>query len=163
MLTSHAELVLRIHESLGSGTGYTQENGECSHERSKQEKVSAPDILSKSFSERPTSQKPHPEDPISHDDPDVISFPLSDMQHEGESSDNSHNQILQASLAGQLKEEAVLSGQDRRLVKQILQLAVDLEGEARQMILHSLPPGDPTGVLLRADMVSCTSSSRLHV
>lgn len=49
--------------------------------------------------------------------------------------------------------EAALKDIDRLLVKRVLQLAVELETQARILLLHALPKGSPAELLLRADLV----------
>ena len=46
---------------------------------------------------------------------------------------------------------------DKLLVKRVLQLSVELEMQARVLLMHALPKGSRPEVLLRADMVRCLS------
>ena len=46
---------------------------------------------------------------------------------------------------------------DKWLVKRVLQLSVELEMQARVLLMHALPKGSRPEVLLRADMVRCLS------
>jgi len=52
-----------------------------------------------------------------------------------------------------MAEKEVLKDIDQLLVKRVLQLAVELETQARVLLMHTMPKGSRSEVLLRADMV----------
>lgn len=60
---------------------------------------------------------------------------------------------LPEDTAPDMASEAALRDIDKLLVKRVLQLAVELETQARMLLLNALPKGSPAEVLLRADLV----------
>lgn len=67
--------------------------------------------------------------------------------------DDTYMQIPSVNTASEIAEEAALNDIDKLLVKRVLQLAVELETQARMLLLHALPKGSHEEVLLRADLV----------
>jgi potassium channel subfamily K, other eukaryote len=55
--------------------------------------------------------------------------------------------------ASTIAEEEAMREIDQLLVKRVLQLAVELETQARALLMHTMPKGSRSEVLLRADMV----------
>ena len=55
--------------------------------------------------------------------------------------------------ASAIADEQALKDIDQLLVKRVLQLAVELETQARVLLMHTMEKGSRPEVLLRADMV----------
>jgi hypothetical protein len=55
--------------------------------------------------------------------------------------------------AVEIAEEEVMREVDKLLIKRVLQLGVELETQARLLIMHTLPKGSRSEILLRADLV----------
>lgn len=56
-----------------------------------------------------------------------------------------------------IDKDETLKYTDQQLIKRTLQLAIELETQARVLLMHALPKGSQSEVLLRADMVRrCT-------
>jgi hypothetical protein len=72
--------------------------------------------------------------------------------------DNISIQSLPEDTVSDIAGESALKDIDNLLVKRVLQLAVELETQARILLLYALPNGSPTEVLLRADLV-CNMTS----
>ena len=60
---------------------------------------------------------------------------------------------IETASASAMAEEEALKDIDQLLVKRVLQLAVELETQARLIMMHILPKGSRAEILLRADVV----------
>ena len=67
---------------------------------------------------------------------------------------NSGNNLTPEETTSAITDEEVLKDIDQLLVKRVLQLAVELETQARVLLMHTMQKGSRPEVLLRADMVS---------
>jgi hypothetical protein len=74
----------------------------------------------------------------------------SPVDEQGSSSTDS---LIPKETASAMAEKEVLKDIDQLLVKRVLQLAVELETQARVLLMHTMPKGSRSEVLLRADMV----------
>jgi potassium channel subfamily K len=63
------------------------------------------------------------------------------------------NSLTPKETASAIADEEALKDIDQLLVKRVLQLAVELETQARVLLMHTMPKGSRPEVLLRADMV----------
>ena len=63
------------------------------------------------------------------------------------------NSLTPKQTASAIADEEALKDIDQLLVKRVLQLAVELETQARVLLMHTMPKGSRPEVLLRADMV----------
>jgi len=66
---------------------------------------------------------------------------------------NSGNNLTPEETTSAITDEEVLKDIDQLLVKRVLQLAVELETQARVLLMHTMQKGSRPEVLLRADMV----------
>jgi hypothetical protein len=60
---------------------------------------------------------------------------------------------IETASASAIAEEEALKDIDQLLVKRVLQLAMELETQARLIMMHTLPKGSRAEILLRADVV----------
>jgi potassium channel subfamily K len=66
---------------------------------------------------------------------------------------NLANSLTPEDNASVIAKDEALKDIDQLLIKRVLQLAVELETQARVLLMHAMPKGSQSEVLLRADMV----------
>lgn len=99
-----------------------------------------------------SSVSPNSRTKFIEDEQDSESPSAADDTKEGQNEDDSSStkaDDVESNIAG----EQALKDIDNLLVKRVLQLVVELETQARMLLMHALPKGSQAEVLLRADMV----------
>jgi len=135
---SHAELCLRQHVKLDKRFASIRMRS-----------------LSKSQSQ-PTANDTVDE---AHDEQiDVVESPVD------EKGINLANSLTPEDNASVIAKDEALKDIDQLLIKRVLQLAVELETQARVLLMHAMPKGSQSEVLLRADMrLQLREVQKLHV
>jgi hypothetical protein len=136
---SHSDLVIRHHRTLDK------------------ERASSLKSPSRSVS-KPQATIAWMDQITNHAEGDLSNGPesrtrLKNLQSPADIKDDISVQSLPEGTASEIAGEAALKDIDNLLVKRVLQHAVELETQARMLLLHALPKGSPAEVLLRADLV----------
>lgn len=174
---SHAELCIRHHRTLtlqaegqsaqsNSGSrGRDASENYGSEGRGKQEReenlrsegrmesgdIDSPDSRNQFFGRRRASSSPPP-----IGEGDNFSKPRSRSKSCVQKRDDNGEEVGQSAgsaVESEIAGEQALKDIDKLLVQRLLQLAVELETQARILLMHALPRGSEQEVLLRADMV----------
>jgi hypothetical protein len=150
MYMSHAELCVQEHALL-------DEEAASIKSRSRSKSQSRPadstakctveyvdgDTKFQTSSDSPDSLTSSADDPIQ-----TVESPVDAIES------SSRNSPTAEETDSAIADEEVLKAIDQLLVKRVLQLAVELETQARVLLLHTMQKGSRPEVLLRADMVS---------
>ena len=104
------------------------------------------------------TEKPANDLKMSSSNPDSYPTVMDDQSEMVESpvdtkDSNSMNIGTPEETASAIAEEEALKELDQLLVKRVLQLAVELETQARILLMHTMPKGSRAEILLRADLV----------
>ncbi|KAF7971393.1 hypothetical protein HWV62_21228 [Athelia sp. TMB] len=178
---SHAELCLKQHQTLSredderSQRERKDSNAKPGHEKQRENDEreekgrdqvrkasgdkegkadSTASLVRRQSGSSTTSSLPSPDIDSEETGPDTVD-PAELPTVDEKNSRSRSRAVSHASAQAEVAEQQALQDIDKLLVKRVLQLSVELETQARVLLMHALPKGSDAEVLLRADMV-CT-------
>jgi hypothetical protein len=138
---SHAELCIRQHLTLD------EEVASIKSRYMSQPQPADTNTEKTADDSKMSSSSPDSHPTVMDDQSDMVESPV-DIKDS-----NSMNIGTPEETASAIAEEEALKELDQLLVKRVLQLAVELETQARILLMHTMPKGSRAEILLRADLV----------